>query len=115
VDSKFKSFIISLLRRGTYRWKPRNECLKAAKVAYGKYQCNICKQIFRKKDITLDHIEPVVPVTGFTTFDDYIIRMYPQKEGFQVICKVEHSIKTKRENLERKENRKKKKASKGIK
>lgn len=107
MDSKFKSFIISLLRRGTYRWKPRNECFKEAKVSRGKYRCNICKEVFRRKDVVVDHIEPVVPTTGFTTFDNYILRMYPPKEGFQVLCKNHHSVKTKAENEERKKHRKK--------
>ena len=47
----------------------------------------------------MDHIDPVVnPETGFTTFDDYIERMFCGVAGFQVLCKSCHDAKTYLEN-----------------
>jgi len=56
-------------------------------VSRGKYQCAECKELFGPKEVILDHIEPVVdPKTGFTTWDDFINRLFCPVEGFQVLC-----------------------------
>ncbi len=101
----FKSFIVNLLRRGTYRHPARNEALKAARVSRGMYKCAMCGEIFPKKVITIDHIKPAVPVTGFTTWDDYIIRMFPEASGYQVLDRTCHDSKTHTENILRKQFR----------
>lgn len=50
------------------------------------------------KEIQMDHIEPVVPVNdGFTSFDDYIHRMFCPEDGFAALCKPCHDEKTKKE------------------
>jgi len=90
----FKSWLISTLRRASYRWPPRTEAFKAARVERGLYKCEMCTGIFPKKEIKLDHIQPVVPVTGFTTWDDFINRLFCEASGYQVICETCHSSKT---------------------
>lgn len=108
MDSKFKYFVINLLRKGTYRWGPRSEAFKRARIERGLYKCELCGELRKNKDIVADHKEPVVPVTGFTNFDDYIKRMFCSTEGFNIICKNTcHIEKTARENAERKIYRKK--------
>lgn len=93
--SNLKSFIINALRRATYRWPPRNDALKTSRKQKGLYECASCNEYFKNKEICLDHIQPVVdPRTGFTTWDDYIEKMFPEKEGFQVLCKRCHDVKT---------------------
>lgn len=63
----------------------------------------MCKDMYKNNEIVLDHIKPVVdPKTGFTTWDDYIDRMFPEKEGFQVLCSGCHDIKTELEDEMRK-------------
>jgi len=90
----FKSFIIQLLRRGTYRYKPRNDALKDAKIARNQYKCATCSGIFGRKDVQIDHTDPVVSVeTGFVDWNTYITRMYPEKQGFQILCSQCHSNK----------------------
>lgn len=119
MDSKFKAFVIGLLRRGSMRWKPASEALNDAKEVYYiasktgkqlrrvKFKCAHCHQFFKRTDVKIDHIEPVVPVTGFTTWDDYIFRMYPlDKKAFQILCKGCDKVKTQGENQIRKEIRK---------
>jgi hypothetical protein len=126
-DSKFKNWIISLLRRGTYMWKPRNEAQRDAQVAPATFKCAICnnwiytgtKELEKtyikvpsgikliKGVIKVDHIDPVVPIEGFTNFDDYIRRMFCIKEGFQVLCDECHDKKTIQEKGMRTEHRKK--------
>ncbi len=43
-EAAFKSFIISTLRRASIYWKPKNECIKRARVSRGVYQCELCKE-----------------------------------------------------------------------
>lgn len=106
MDNKLKYFIIHALRRCSYRWRPRGEAKAAARISRGIYVCNICKEQFRDKEVQVDHIIPVVSTEGFTTFDEYIERMFPQIDGFQVVCKPCHKEKTSNENLERKMHKK---------
>lgn len=105
-EKKFnkKSFAIATLRRATYRLVARTEALRAAKIARNQYVCAICKKVFGRKDIQLDHIEPVISVTeGWQGFDTFIDRLIVEKEGFQVLCKEAcHKTKTEHENRLRK-------------
>jgi len=90
-----KPFIISSLRRASYRWPARNECLKANRIDRGLYRCNSCNKTFNRKEIRLDHIKPVIPVeTGFTTWDTYIERMFCEPSGYQTLCNICHSSKS---------------------
>lgn len=109
-----KKFLIPVLRRATYRWQARSEALKDSRKDRNQYECASCKELFKNNEVALDHILPVVdPKLGFTNWDDYIDRMFPEKEGFQVLCSSCHDIKTELEdemrkhfNKERKKNEK---------
>lgn len=103
--AKFKGWIISLLRRGTLRFPNRNEVLKEAKtekkinVASGRqaqhYKCAGCNKDFPAKDVCVDHISPVIlPNVGFTTWDEYIERMFCSKDNLQCLCKTCHDAKS---------------------
>lgn len=106
MNSSKKSFTIASLRRASYRWPARSQAANAAKVSRGVYTCNMCKQETRNKDKIVDHIAPVVdPVKGFIGFDDYVDRLFCDADGFQVLCKTCHAIKTKQENDLRKETK----------
>ena len=111
-EKYLKSFVIATLRRGSLYWPFRSEALKAARVDRGLYQCNICKKAFSRKEVTLDHIHSVVSLSGFTNWDDYLRRMFPKAESFQVLCRPDHDAKTKEESMLRKL---KKKVDKAIK
>ena len=111
--ANLKSFIVNALRRATYRWPPRGEALKCSRKERGLYKCASCEEFFKNKEICLDHIVPVVdPKTGFTTWDDYIEKMFPEKEGFQVLCRRCHDVKTGLEDEMRKYYNKKRKVNK---
>lgn len=103
-----KAFAIGVLRRGSYKWPPRWKVLKAASVGRNQYRCNICKGIYPRKKVQLDHITPVIhPTRGWINFDDYINRLYVMEDGFQVLCKNCHSLKSGKENKVRKLTKKK--------
>lgn len=109
--SRYHSFITSLLRSGSRRWPPKYEVLNEAKV--GKkineetgrvaehYKCAGCGQEFPAKKVQVDHIDPFIPLTGFTTWDDVIHRLFCEKDNLQVLCITCHSKKSAAEKAER--------------
>lgn len=106
-ESKFRNFIRSALRAATLKWPPKNNVKKQARVERGVYICQGCKQKVpasivvkgeRKNNIYTDHIEPVVdPKKGFTTWDEFIKRLFVTEDKLQVLCKECHDVKTKEE------------------
>jgi len=115
-----KTWVIWSLRKASYRWPPRNACLRDAKVEVGKssaiqkeyprvrnfYECAGCEETYPRQQVSIDHIKPVVdPKKGWQGFDEYISRMFCGPDGFQILCKDCHDTKTKRENKVRKENK----------
>jgi 5-methylcytosine-specific restriction endonuclease McrA len=91
-----KSFIIQLLRRGTYKWPPRTEAMRNARVERGLYKCAMCEKLFGPKSIKVDHVEPVVSTSvGFVDWNTYIARMYPEDpKQFQILCETCHDSKS---------------------
>jgi len=67
------------------------------------YRCNLCQNEFPQKQVEVDHILPVVdPVNGFTTWDEYISRLFCGKENLQVVCRTCHRAKSALEKTKRK-------------
>lgn len=66
------------------------------------YKCACCTEEFTLKEIEVDHIEPVIPETGFNTWDEFIERLFCPAENLQVLCKTCHKKKSKEENNKRK-------------
>ena len=106
-----KAFIIHTLRKASYRWPARNECLKNSKKGRNQYLCKQCPdiRIYGRKDVQVDHIEPIVRLTGFVSFDDFIERLFCDVSGLQLLCKRHHKEKTDAEREIRKRYRKLKK------
>jgi 5-methylcytosine-specific restriction endonuclease McrA len=96
------TFVKGLLRRGSFHWKARNDALVAARVERGKYKCASCEDLFGPREVQIDHIFPVIdPKVGFTTFDDYIVRLFCDTEKFQILCTQCHNVKTMQEDIMR--------------
>lgn len=117
-EARFRSFITSCLRRATNRWGPKNLTLQEARVSKGVYRCAGCKEDVpvtvkleghkRTRNVFVDHIYPIIdPQKGFTTWDEYIERMFCEKSGLQVLCKDCHDKKTAQERQEAKERKNK--------
>lgn len=101
-----KSFLISQLRRATYKFPPRNEALKKARVDRGLYKCAGCSKITDRHDIRMDHILPIVdPNVGFVDWNSYIERMFCDEIGYQALCNSCHDQKSQGENSIRKQTR----------
>lgn len=96
------TFAKGILRRASFQWKPRYEALKLSRVSRGLYKCSACEDLFKSTEVEIDHIYPVVdPKVGFTTFDDYIEKLFCPVELFAILCVQCHKNKTMREDLMR--------------
>lgn len=96
MEKRLKKFLIPILRKMWLRWPARTNVIKQSRVERGSYKCNICKQVgFSRTDLHVDHISPVInPEEGFSTWDEYIARLYVTEEELQVCCKTCHEHKT---------------------
>jgi 5-methylcytosine-specific restriction endonuclease McrA len=102
---------MSALRRAA--WPVKYDCLKLARTekaenpATGRmcmmHRCADCRGEFPAKQMTVDHICPVVPIEGHDSWDAVIKRLYVELDGLQALCKDCHKIKTDLENLKRKQ------------
>lgn len=123
---KLETFLIPRLRRISLWWRGRNEAFNAAKsyIEVGKYKngnpimkpvftCAECKRqgiegFYDRKDVQADHITPIANVDGFTNWNDYILGLFCEKEGFQILCEFHHDEKTIKENEKRLDNKRNK-------
>lgn len=105
INEMLRAYVIQLLRRGSYKWKPRDLALKNARISRGVYACAHCKNHMSRKELNIDHIVPVIPLSGTTDFNVIIERMYCSSSGFQILCKPCHKVKTDKENALRKDMR----------
>lgn len=106
------AFLFSGLRRMSYRTPLRAAALSAARVKRGKYKCAKCGNVFGRKQIAVDHVDPVVdPKTGFVDWNQYIKRLFCAVDKLQILCNNGktscHKIKSKEENAERRKTAKK--------
>ncbi len=116
-EARYNSFITSLLRQGTRRWGPLQEVKKEANVTRGVYECAECKSHVpptvrsgrkRVQNIFVDHIVPIVdPHIGFTNWDDYINRIFCEKDNLQLLCGECHDKKSVEERAIATERRRK--------
>jgi 5-methylcytosine-specific restriction endonuclease McrA len=112
-ESRYRAFITTGLRGVHNRWDPKYKAIDRLFVKEGKnpltgnkcklHRCEHCNGLFAKKDISADHITPVVGPEGFTTWDEFIARLFVEVDGYQGLCKQCHSIKTDAEKRARAE------------
>lgn len=101
---KDAKFVLDALRRASLRWQPRTKAKQAARVARNRYKCKGCEGIFPNKQVSVDHVAPVVdPETGFVDWNTYVARLFVPVESLQILCSECHSRKSKGENLRRRE------------
>jgi 5-methylcytosine-specific restriction endonuclease McrA len=115
------SWLIPRLRRISTYWPGKQAAMDRSKrqVQIGHYKngkpeyrvkfaCAKCSELYDKSEIQMDHIIPMVNVSGFKTWDETLANLFCEPEGFQTLCKSCHYLKTQLENEERGKNRKKK-------
>lgn len=69
-----------------------------------QYQCQVCGSWVSSTQIAVDHIDPVIPLTGFPLtssgkkdWNTFIDRLWSDKANLQRICDDCHNKKTKQE------------------
>lgn len=118
-EARYNSFIKSAIRSMSGRWPVKYDALKAAATGTqinaktGRlamhYKCNSCGELFPAKDVQVDHINPLVPLTMVENLDwnTVIDNALCELDGFQVLCKPCHKEKSLEENAERRANKRK--------
>ena len=96
-EARFFGFIRSALRSAFQKWSPKHQAKNAAKVAYNTYVCASCDGWFGSKQVQVDHIVPAGRLSQFDDLPGFVERMFCEAEGFQVLCKECHLVKTKGE------------------
>lgn len=100
--------IAMAIRQAFRRSNLYKQCLQTAQVEteFGtRYKCANCKEIFRFKDIQVDHIEPITRLDGKPLDKETLIdRIWTDK--IQVLDKKCHIQKSKQENSYRRETKK---------
>lgn len=104
-EARFRGFVVSALRGAFRRWQPKYDTLKSAFTTQktnektGRlakhYRCAKCKKDFPQSNVQVDHIDPI---GSCATFDEFVERLFCEKENLQVLCKPCHKKKTKKEN-----------------
>lgn len=113
-EAKYWGHIRSLLRQGFMYYPAKTAVKKAAGRRNGRsveYQCAACEGWFASKEVQVDHIEPCGSLRSYDDLPGYVERLYCEPEGLQVLCKGCHAKKTKVDNKNTREKRKKKDAS----
>jgi 5-methylcytosine-specific restriction endonuclease McrA len=108
-ESAFWSFIRSALRQKSRWWKPITIAKHKARRPYKgnnkrqkyEYLCNICKQWFSEKNISIDHKIPAGSLNCAADLPGFVERLFVEEEGLQCICNKCHDVKTKSEKSER--------------
>lgn len=106
-QKKWQNWLISQLRRTSYKWAERTKAKSRGRIERGIYRCNMCGGEFKAANIQLDHIVPVIDVSrGFVDWDTLINRLFCDAAGYQVLCRPCHTEKTNLENSKRREVKK---------
>jgi 5-methylcytosine-specific restriction endonuclease McrA len=104
---------MSAIKRTFSRSPTHREALNNAKCPRKKgprggkrYRCASCRKDFGAKDVQVDHIDPIVPIGTLSkdmSWDEIVSRIFCTPDNLQVLCSECHKIKSKEENLLRKE------------
>jgi len=106
------TFAKGALRRASLMFPSISEARRLARKERGLYQCALCKELHKAKDVQVDHRSPVVDMEkGFTTLDEFALRLFCPVEELDVLCNNCHDAKTASEVQMRKYFRAKRKAA----
>jgi 5-methylcytosine-specific restriction endonuclease McrA len=102
-EAQYWGKIRSGLRRAFRFWPPitnaKNEARRPVKNKgrqKWEYQCNHCKQWFKGDEVEVDHIVPCGSLKSAEDLVPFLERLTTE-DGFQVLCKPCHKVKTEEE------------------
>lgn len=100
-EARYWSFIRSALRRAWTRYPVRYQALNnACRVVHGKrykkeYQCAICLNWYKQKEVEVDHILPCGTLRDYGDLPGFVQRLFCEPEHLRVLCKQCHNAVTK--------------------
>lgn len=103
-QGRYNSFITSALRSAWRRWPPKWETLaeafvgvqenKSTKRQAKHFLCALCLDEFPSTQIQVDHVNPI---GSTSTWDEFIARLFCEKDNLQAVCLTCHKAKTLKE------------------
>lgn len=90
--------MMSKVRREVPRYKKDGSRAKKDAV---QYLCGVCNVYTGSTKVSVDHVVPVIPETGFTDWNTFIDRLFCDASNLQVVCDDCHQKKTNAERAER--------------
>lgn len=109
---KKKAFPLDRYLMGCFRkvfgwYPPRRYVKESSRRGKEQYECGLCKGLFRRSEIVVDHVEPVIdPMEGFKGYDVLFKRMFCLPSNLMAVCRPCHLTKTNEENKIRRKIRK---------
>lgn len=106
-EAGYWQFIRSALREKSRRWWPIFETLKQArrpsksrnKRLKWEFQCAKCHGWFAQKEVSVDHILPCGRLSSYEDLAGFVKRLFCEKDGLQVLCRICHDRKTKEDSI----------------
>jgi hypothetical protein len=98
---KFQSWLKAHLRTASKYWPEKTKVYHRVKQGRGEYKCEACGIVLPQKQLQIDHIEPVIDITGFHDWNTYIERLFCDSSKLQALCKPCHMNKSRIENEKR--------------
>jgi len=104
-EAQYWGGIRSALRQHFKWWKPAGEAKRRARVGPNKYKCAECDGLFPSKEVEKDHVVPCGPLKSYEDVGGWLERISCEdvEDGWQMLCKPCHLIKSKAERAARKE------------
>ena len=94
--SQYWGFIRSALRRAFSRYPVKYQVKKAAqRTVEGKrhryeYQCSVCTEWHKDKDVEVDHDPPCGSLKDYDDLAGFVERMFCEADSLRVVCKPCH-------------------------
>lgn len=129
MNDHIKRKIISYARRLSGSWPPKQNVKKRALVAPALHRCSKCGslnyegeseknfqkyveqfpgEVVNNRGIELDHIKPVISVSGWSTWEDFFNSLFCDEDNYRPLCFICHKRKSTEENRHRQSHRKRK-------
>ena len=104
-EARYFSFIRSALRQAWTRYPVKHQFLRSKQKPYTgddkrtkfQYECEECKQIFKGKEVQVDHIKPAGSLKTFADLPSFASNLFCEIDNLQLLCKGCHAVKTKEE------------------
>ena len=93
-QARFWSFVRSALRSAWSRYPPKYKVLANSKRNYKgpnkqqkyEFQCAECKEWFKAKEVSVDHITPAGTLRTYEDLPSFVEKLFVSEDELQVLC-----------------------------